>query len=240
MHSDKSLNPDGFNSGFYKNYWDVVGGDVVWVVRQFLMTGEFPDQLSDTNICLILKKSKPENMGDLRPISLCNVIYKVVSKVLANRMKMVLTNLISDMQSAFLPGRLITDNIMISYEIMNYWKKNSGKNGFMAIKLGTSKAYDRVEWGFLQAVMKKMGYKEHIINLVMKCMRSVSNKIVSGGHEMGPIIPRRGLHQGDPLSLYLFILCAEDFSMLIKDDRIRGCKIARGAPTISHMLFCRW
>lgn len=89
-------------------------------------------------------------MTDLRPISLCNVVYKVVSKVLANRLKRVIDKVISDTQSAFIPGRLITDNVMISYVVMHYMKrKTHGRNGWMDLKIDISKAYDRVEWDFL-------------------------------------------------------------------------------------------
>lgn len=242
MNPDKSPGPDGFNPGFYQKYWDIVGSDVVQMVTQIFDTGEFPLHLAETHICLIPKKLQPEIVGDLRPIALCNVIYKVVSKVIANRMKKVLPSVISDTQSAFLPGRLITDNIMVSFEIMHYLKRRTkGKEGYMAVKLDMSKAYDRIEWNFLRAVLGKMGFAERLINLVMNCVNKVSYKILVGGKEIGPIIPGRGLRQGDPLSPYLFIICAEGFSSLIRDfersGMIQGCKISRGAPLITHMLF---
>uniref|UniRef100_A0A803P6Q0 Reverse transcriptase domain-containing protein n=1 Tax=Cannabis sativa TaxID=3483 RepID=A0A803P6Q0_CANSA len=196
----------------------------------------------DTNIVLIPKKSQPESMSELRPIALCNVIYKILSKVLANRLKGVLTKVISKTQSAFLPGRLITDNILTSYEIMHYLKqKQKGEQGFMEIKLDMSKTYVRVQWGFLEAMMRKLGFHEQCIQLVMKCVSSVAYKFVVGGHEVGSIVPTRGLRQGDPLSPYLFILCAKGFSALLQDferrGRIRGCKVTRKAPLVSHMLF---
>ncbi|XP_060959224.1 uncharacterized protein LOC115699974 [Cannabis sativa] len=200
--------------------------DIVDMIQRFFAFGEFPEYLAETNILLIPKKSQPVSMNDLRPIALCNVIYKIVSKVLANRLKGVLSNVISETQSAFLPGRLITDNILVSYEIMHYLKrKQKGKKGFMAIKLYMSKAYDRVEWGFLEVVLRKLGFQEQVIR----------------GLEVGPIVPSRGLRQGDPLSPYLFILCTEGFSALLRDfgkrGRLHGCKVARGAPMVSHMLF---
>ncbi|XP_062102834.1 uncharacterized protein LOC133812999 [Humulus lupulus] len=242
MHPDKSPGPDGFSPGFYQKFWDIVGEDIISMVQEFFTTSTFLNHLLETNIVLIPKKSDPESMGDLRPIALCNVVYKVVSKVMTNRMKSVLKMVISETQSAFVPGRLITDNIMVAFEVMHYLKrKGSGKDGFMALKLDMSKAYDTIEWGFLEAMMKKMGFGDHWVSLVMKCVSSVSYKIAIEGQELGPIVPTRGLRQGDPLSPYLFIFCAEGFFALISkfvgEGRLTGCKVARAAPVISHMLF---
>lgn len=113
----------------------------------------------------------------------------------------------------------------------------------MNLKLDLSKAYDRIEWFFLEAIMKRMGFCEKWVTLVMECVTTVRYSIAHGGEVFGDIIPSRGIRQGDPLSPYLFILCAEGLSTLIrkyeKEKWLRGCKVARGAPVISHMLFCR-
>uniref|UniRef100_A0A803QEK6 Reverse transcriptase domain-containing protein n=1 Tax=Cannabis sativa TaxID=3483 RepID=A0A803QEK6_CANSA len=155
--------------------------DIVRLVQDFFLTGSLPTGLNHTNIVLIPKKKQPTAMGDLRPISLCNVIYKVVSKVLANRLKVVLPIVISDTQSSFLSGRLISDNILVSFEIMHYLKrKTKGKHGFMALKLDMSKAYDRLEWGYLRAVLLRMGFDGRWVNLIMQCVSSVSYSIVHG------------------------------------------------------------
>lgn len=228
--------------GFFQKYWSIVGKDIVLLVRNFFTEGIFPEGLNVTNLVLIPKKKNPVTVGDLRPISLCNVLAKVITKVMANRLKVLLDVVVLETQSAFIPGRLISDNILVSYEVMHYLKnKRAGKEGFMAIKLDMSKAYDRLEWDFLRAMLTKMGFSDRWVKLIMASVDSVSYNIVHGNHTMGPIIPSRGIRQGDPLSPYLFILCAEGLSALLKfyEQRqwLHGVKVCRQAPTISHMLF---
>ncbi|XP_060963731.1 uncharacterized protein LOC115717505 [Cannabis sativa] len=242
MHLDKSPGPDGMTPGSYQKCWAIVGNDVIKQVRSFFLFGQLPTGLNHTNLVLIPKKKKATTMGDMRLIALCNVLYKVCSKVLANRLKHVLPAVISENQSAFIPGRLITDNIMISFEVMHYLKrKRVGKEGYMALKLDMSKAYDRVKWFFLKNIMLKMGFDARVVDLILHCVSTVTYTITHGGREMGPIVPGKGIRQGDPLSPYLFLLCAEGFSSLIKRFEARGalhgCRVCNGAPIISHMLF---
>ncbi|XP_074337470.1 uncharacterized protein LOC141674663 [Apium graveolens] len=176
MHPDKSPCPDGMSPRLYQKCWPIVKKDVVELVKQFFDTGIIHDHLKLTNIALIPKKQNPMVMTDLRPISLCNVIYKVISKVLANRLKQVLDYVISDSQSAFIPGRLITNNIMVAFEVMHYMKRKSrGKEAWMALKVDMSKAYDRVEWSFLQATLLMKGiYDAYIFcNASMECANHV-------------------------------------------------------------------
>ncbi|KAH9697393.1 reverse transcriptase domain-containing protein [Citrus sinensis] len=242
MHPDKSPGPDGMNPAFYQKFWHIVGEDVVMACLTVIKDCSFPKGLNDTSIVLIPKKQRPECLSDMRPIALCNVLYKIISKMLANRMKLVLDLIISDSQSAFIPGRAITDNVIISAEIMHFLKrKRQGKNGVAALKIDMSKAYDRIEWSFLQAMMLKLGFDTRWVELTMLCVSTVQYNVLREGKVIGPIIPCRGLRQGDPLSLYLFIICAEGLSSLIRtkerEGLLHGVTIARGAPTVSHLFF---
>lgn len=143
---------------FYKRFWHIIGVQVKKEVLEVLNTGDMPEGWNDTIIVLIPKVKEPEKLKDLRPISLCTVLYKLISKVLANRLKMVLPEVISLQQSAFVPGRFITDNALLAYELTHHIKKRRrGRHGTMAIKLDMSKAYDRVEWPFLLGMMTKLG-----------------------------------------------------------------------------------
>lgn len=133
-----------------------------------------PDEVNQTTIVLIPKVKHPQDLKNFRPISLCNVVYKLCSKVLANRLRVFLDEIISLEQSAFVPGRLITDNVLVAYECTHYLKRKKGKLGACATKLDMAKAYDRVEWNYLQGIMRKLGFAESFVQTVMRCVCSVS------------------------------------------------------------------
>lgn len=216
MHPDKSPGPDGLNAAFYQRFWELCGGEIYSACIAWLNEGIFPHNINDTNIILIPKIDNPTSMKDFRPISLCNVIYKLVSKVLANRLEGVLHNYIAEEQSAFIAARSIMDNVMIASEIIHHMKnKMRGQRGEMALKVDIIKAYDKVEWGYLRAIMIKMGFDDQWTCWIMTCVQLVHYSVMVNYEGVGPIVPEIDLRQGDPLSLYLFLLCYEGLSALL-------------------------
>lgn len=242
MHSDKSPGIDGFNPGFYQAYWEIVGQDVIKFCREFFQNGELPSGLNRTLVCLIPKVKHPKKVADLRPISLCNVLMRILSKVMGNRLTPTLNTIISEKQSAFIEGRLLTDNALIAYEVNHYIRrKTQGKVGVAGLKVDISKAYDRLEWSFIEEMFQRFDFPALWVDRVMKCVKSVSYSFLRDGDVFGEINPNRGIRQGDPISPFLYIICVEGLSGMIRvheeSGLLHGCKIANKAPSISHLLF---
>jgi hypothetical protein len=146
MSPCKAPSPDSMTALFFQKYWHIVGVDVTFAILDFLNSGSMLGSINFTKIALISKVKNPKSMAKFRPISLCNVLYKIASKVLVNKMKPILPQVISDSQSAFVPSRLITDNVIMAFEVLHYLKNlGTGNNFQMAAKLDMSKAYDRVK-----------------------------------------------------------------------------------------------
>ena len=195
-----------------------------------------------THIVLIPKKNDPKYITEFRPISLGNIVSRIISKVLANWIKIILPNVISDSQSAFVPGRNITDNTTVAFEMLHRMRnRRRGKTGHMAVKLDISKAYDRVEWEFLRRIMLKIGLPNQWVHLAMETVCTASYSILINGEPTGFITPSRGIKQGDPLSPYLFLLCAEGLSSLIRkaidNHHLKGVVSCNGGVKLSHLLF---
>ncbi|KAK2394877.1 hypothetical protein QL285_056661 [Trifolium repens] len=181
-------------------------------------------------------------MKEMRPISLCNVLYKMISKLLANRLKCYLDKCVSEEQSAFIEGRSILDNALIAIEVIHVLKRRTrGMKGELALKIDISKAYDKADWEFMRGMLERLGFSEKWVHWMILCLSSVNYSVLVNFEKVVPICPCRGLRQGDPLSPYLFILVTEGLTALIKKSLasgdLHGVQICRGAPVVSHLLF---
>ncbi|GLT56023.1 hypothetical protein SLA2020_290970 [Shorea laevis] len=238
----KALGTDGFPGCFYQQHWDIIASDVCNAVRHFFNNGYMLKEMNRTQIVLVPKVRNPEVITQYRPISLCNFSYKIISKLLANRMKGYLDHLISPFQSAFIPGRSIQDNILIAHEAFHGLKlKKTGVNDFLALKLDIKKAYDSVDWGCLEHVLRAHGFCEKWIHWILQCVITVSYTALVNGSPTPPFTPQRGLHQGDPLSAYLYLFIADILSRLlmavVADKKLSRYRIRNRSPIISHLLF---
>lgn len=193
-------------------------------------------------ITLIPKTDHPTMVTHFWPISLCNTIYKIISKVLVNRIKPILHDLIGPFQSAFIKGRIGTNSIILAEEILELIRKKKKGKGFIgAIKLDMEKAFDRLNWSFIEELLKKVGFDNHWRQMILISVTTVRYHILLNGDIVESLHPRRGLRQGDPLSPYLFILCQNVLFQILmieeEKENIREISIGHGCTPINHLRF---
>ena len=229
-------------SFFFQYFWSTVDKDVTSSILSWLNSGTLPHPINHTFITLISKTNNPEYVHQYRQISLYNVLYKIFSKVLANRLKNILSKIMTEHQSAFTKDRLISNNSLVAFETLHCMHKHNFDNiGFMAFKLNMSKAYDRVDWTLLEELIRKMGFNERFIALTMICVKTVTYSILVNREPKGFIQPFKRIRQGNPLSPFLFLLCTEGLNGFIKhvemNGDIHGFSLCRNGQELTHLLF---
>ncbi|KAJ9541666.1 hypothetical protein OSB04_028172 [Centaurea solstitialis] len=213
--NDKAPGSDGFSARFFKKAWHVVGNDVLLAIHNFFYTGRLTKEINHTLLCLIPKVPNASSISDFRPISCCTVLYKIISKIISERLKPYLSSLISPTQSAFIPGRRISDNILLAHELVAGYQTNKGQPR-CAFKIDLRKAYDTVDWGFLACMLEGFGFHPVFRHWIDEMLRTSSFSISINGDTHGFFKGARGLRQGDPISPYLFTIVMEGFSMILK------------------------
>jgi len=241
MDAFKAPGPDGYPALFFQKQLDLTGSQVTQVALNILQGKEFPEGVNETFLVLIPKVENPQSVTQLRPIGLCNVVYKAITKSIVNRIKPVLAKLIAPTQSSFVPGRQITDNIIIVQEMLHSMRRKKGSKGFMAIKIDLEKAYDRLRWPFIRETLLEARIPQMMIDVILNCISLTTFSILWHGEKTEAFTPSRGVRQGDPLSPYLFVLCMERLNHLIEAAVEKGdwkpIIASRGGPSVASLFF---
>eukprot|EP00253_Pinus_taeda_P019391 PITA_19391 len=238
LKASKAPGPDGFTSNFFQYFWELIKWEVWQVVEESCnMLWMYPG-LNATFIALIPKSKESNSPDKYRPIALCNIIYKIVSKVVALRLKPMLPFIISPEQSSYVEGRQITDGIILTHEIIHSLKQT--KKPGMLLKIDLSKAFDSISWDYMQKILRAFGFANAWIRWISNLISSSFFSILINGIPSSTFHPSRGLRQGDPLSPFLFIIMAEGLgrriNTAIHSQTLKGINLHR-ASTISHQQF---
>ncbi|KAL0555833.1 hypothetical protein IC582_004334 [Cucumis melo] len=234
--NNKSPGPDGFTMEFFKAAWFVLKDDIFNIFRDFHMNCIINKAVNITNIALIAKKEKCAEPADYRPISLTTSIYKLIAKVIAERLKETLPSMVAENQLAFVKGRQIIDAILVANEAIDYWRVKKIQ-GFV-IKLDIEKAFDKLNWRFIDFMLMKKGYPIKWRRWIKACISSVQYSIIINGRPRGKIQPSRGIRQGDPISPFIFVLAMDYISRLLNSvgENIKGVKMNDNL-NLTHLLF---
>lgn len=159
MNASSAPGPDGFTGKFFQHCWNIIAQDLYIVILEFFNGKQLPMSFSHSSLVLISKIDCPQEFTDFRPISLSNVINKIISKLLNNILTPLMSKIISPNQSGFMKNRSISDNIILTQELFHNMKRPN-INGNVIFKLDMTKAFDRVSWNYLCLIMRRFGFSE--------------------------------------------------------------------------------
>ena len=240
MEHNSSPGPDGFGGVFYMKCWKIIGETVVQAVQSFFSNGYIPPHFNSNLMVLIPKVDGADSVAQLRPIALANFAFKIITKLLADRLGNIATKIISHNQSAFLKGRTIADPIILTSESINLLDRRC-KKGNIAIKFDVRKAFDTLDWGFLLRVLKAFGFSSLFVLWIKAILESAHLSVLINGSVEGFFQCSRGVRQGDPLSPLLFCLAEEvlsrGLSNLVEEQKIDLMATPLGIVPPSHVLF---
>lgn len=236
---NKTSGPDGYSSEFFKGCWRVVGPEITEAVLEFFREGHLLKQWNATTLVLIPKFPTASRTTDFRPISCLNTMYKVISKLLASRLQGLLSQVISSSRSAFMPGRLRAEIVLLATEIVQGYNRRNIEPRAM-LKVDIQKAFDSVNWSFILSALRALRIPEFFVGWISECITTPTFSVCLNGNSSGYFKSSKGLRQGDPLSPYLFVLAMEIFSRLIQSIFDQGYihyHPKTSGMSISHLMF---
>ena len=237
----KAPGTDELHAIFYQSQWAVVGPSFCKFIMNIFNSGKILKEVNTTLLVLIPKVEHPTSLKMFRPISLCTVAYKTVTKIMANRLQAILPGIIGPHQTSFVPGRHIIDNIVVAQEVVHSMPRKTGKRWLMAIKVDPEKAYDRLNWSFIFETLQLAGIPIQFSRLIMECIITVKMSILWNGEATEKFSPGRGIRQGDPLSLYIFVLCikrlSHGISQVVREGFWKPIRLAKQGTPLTHLFF---
>jgi len=249
LNKESAFGPDGFGGFFFQHYWHIIQADVTNAVLEFFVNSWILPGFNSNNIALIPKTPNATSIDQYRPIAMANFKFKIISKIIADRLSQLMPSIISKEQKGFIHDRNIRDCLYIASEAANLLH-NKSYGGNLMLKIDISKAFDTFEWSFLLHVLHAFGFNETFCNWIKVILNSAYLSVSVNGKAQGYFNCTRGVRQGDPLSHLLFCL-AEDvlsrgISKLVIEGKLEQIKGTRQVKVPSHsfyvddlMVFCK-
>ena len=239
MSKNKAPGPDGYTVEFYQTGWHFLGKEILEAIEESRMKQRIWLGINSTFLTLIPKNNNSEEAHGFRPIALCNVIYKIIATLVVKRLKPLLPNIIAPDQTGFVEGSQILDRIVVTQEVIHSLKTKKQRG--MMMKLDLSKAYDRLNWNYLRAILGAYGFDKRWIEWVYSMISTPNFSILVNGTPTSTFNATRGIRQGDPISPFLFIMAVEGLGRNIKKElrekRIKGIKLWGNNLPITHQQF---
>lgn len=236
---NRTPGPDGLTAEFFRALWSLLGDEVCTVILDFFKSRFMPSGLNSTSLILIPKRPGADNIQDFRPISCLNTLYKVISRILADRLKEILPDLVLPNQTGFIKNRLLLENVLLASEVLNgYQRKNRSPR--IALKVDISKAFDSVRWDFLLQTLKAMQFPAAFVDCIRACITTPSFSLSINGVTSGFFKGKTGLRQGDPISPLLFAVVMNVLSYMLNraaEDGIFGYHPGCAGTKLTHLAF---